>query len=85
MLRALARGEPTRESDVDVFLVVADHDRPSSLALALGQAAREIHPGPYRTLHVTPGELRARWGSPLLRAIRAESVLLVGVPLERFA
>jgi len=81
---SVARGEATRESDVDLLLVAADHDRISGLAVSIGQTARSTHPGPYRTLHLTPSEIRARWNSPLIQGARTEGVLLAGVPLEKF-
>lgn len=79
-----ARGDMGPGSDVDLLIVAPTKDRAAALDVRITSAARAVHAGPYRALHLTPAEVRARWGSSLLEAIRREGVLLGGKRLEAY-
>jgi predicted nucleotidyltransferase len=80
-----ARGEMVAGSDVDLLIVAPTWDAAAEASLQIGQAARRLFAAKYRMLHYTPSELRRKWDTPLLQAVRREGVLLAGRPLGDFA
>ncbi|HEV8359707.1 MAG TPA: nucleotidyltransferase domain-containing protein [Candidatus Thermoplasmatota archaeon] len=79
-----ARGTMTASSDIDLLIVAPTWDAAAEASVRIGQAARRVWPTRYHALHYTPTELRKKWGTPLLRAVREEGVLLGGKPLEEY-
>lgn len=79
-----ARGAMEPTSDVDLLIVAPTWDAAAEASVRIGQAARRVWPAKYRMLHYTPAVVRKKRDTPLLRAIRAEGVLLAGKPLEDF-
>lgn len=79
---SVARGEEGPGSDLDLAIVAPTHDRAADIAVDVADAARRVLPLPPRFLLYTPAEVRARWDTPLLQALRREGVLLGGKPLE---
>jgi len=79
-----ARGTMRPSSDVDLLIVAHTWDAAAEASVRVGQAARQVCPKRYRMLHYTPAELRRKWDTPLLQAIREEGILLGGRPLEAF-
>lgn len=79
-----ARGDMGASSDIDLLIVAPTRDRAAELDVDITAALRAVHPGPYRAIHLTPAEVRERWDSSLMKAVRHDGILLGGKPLEAF-
>lgn len=81
---SVARGTANLESDLDIVIVAPDHDRAAEASMIARRAARQVLPLPLQAIHLTPAELRAKWGSPWLRRACKEGVPATRKKLEDF-
>lgn len=79
-----ARGEMRPNSDIDLLLISPTRDRAARLDVEIVRAGRRIIRRDFRSIHLTPGELRAKWETPLLKSIRKDAVPLGHLRLEDF-
>lgn len=79
-----ARGEMRPDSDIDILLVAPTRDAAARLDVEIVRAGRRVIRRDFRSIYLTPGQLRAKWDTPLVKSIREEGVPLGRRGLEAF-
>lgn len=79
---SVARGDATRESDIDLLVVARSHDAGAEAARLIARAGRQVCKAKFNILIFTPSEVRKRWSSPLFRSIRDDGRNVTKTRLE---